>query len=120
MMTDEKQFATILAQAKTEYLELFNSVDLSKALPNPTDRIEAMRTICYRADNIEKAAHREQSAEKAKTEPASDKQTNYIKDLMAKKNVKLQDVLDEYEIKELKELTKEQAYGAITRLKEKK
>jgi hypothetical protein len=117
---DEKQFATILAQAKTEYLELFNSPDMKASMPNPTDRIEAMRTICYRADNIEKANHREESAEKAKTEPASEKQTNYIKDLMAKKNVKLQDLLDEYEIKELKQLTKEQAYGAITRLKEKK
>lgn len=51
---------------------------------------------------------------------ASAPQVKFIKDLLTDKKIDEQELLKEYEISKLEELTKEQAMGAIKLLKEKK
>jgi len=53
-------------------------------------------------------------------EKVTDKQVEFIKKLLADKKVDPQELLGHYEIKDIKELTKEQASGAIKLLKERK
>lgn len=60
------------------------------------------------------------SGQPGKKEPATDKQLDFIRKLLTEKKANLQELLDNYEVKELKDLTKEQANGAIKILKEKK
>ena len=115
---DEKQFATVLAQAKTELLEANKALMIE--FPNPSDRVEVLKTIFNRARDIERANNRGTDKE----EKATLKQVGFIRDLVGKLKTKypnlLVDLLKEYEVDKLEDLSMEQASGAIERLKEKK
>jgi len=115
---DEQEFSIALAQAKTELLEA--SKALTNDFPNPSDRVEVLKTIFNRARDIERANNRGTDKE----EKATLKQIGFIKDLVGKLKTKypslMVDLLKEYEVEKLEQLSMEQASGAIERLKEKK
>jgi len=115
---DEQEFSIALAQAKTELLEANKSI--MNEFPNPSDRVEVLKTIFNRARDIERANNRGTDKE----EKATLKQIGFIKDLVGKLKTKypslMVDLLKEYEVDKLEDLSMEQASGAIERLKEKK
>lgn len=115
---DEQEFSIALAQAKTELTEANKALIVD--FPNPSDRVEVLKTIFNRARDICRVNNKGTDKE----EKATLKQIGFIKDLLrghSKKYPNLQaEMLKEYEVEKIEDLSMEQASGAIERLKEKK